>query len=259
MDSAVRIGKSLGLKAENLEALRVAGLVHEMGKLAPERAEGETFFVTGDAASEGEQRCGYRDCERMPVARLEAGRFCAEHFIATCYERLDRCAERLGDRKSSARESEEMRAFFRACVEQATALTRNPFHQDALERARLLDILYTAGDLLRHMRRSARRPESIPVRLLCETPGRPWEEQLCTKLISRHGAMLECAHLVRPEDWLSLERVDTGRKVRARMAWRGPTTGGYFPVAVEFLDAENFWELSWAEGSPGQKANGASA
>jgi hypothetical protein len=262
VDSAVRIGKSLGLEAENLEALRVAGLVHELGKLAPQRAEGGTFFVTGDEASEGERRCGFSECERTPVARLAAGQFCAEHFIATCYERLDKCAERLGQRKNSETETEEMRAFLRACVEQATALTRNPFHQDSLERARLLDILYTAGDLLRHIRRSPRRPDSIAVRLSCETPGRPWEEQLRTKLISRHGAMLECSHLVRPEDWLFVERVDTGRRVRARMAWRGPTTGGHFPVALEFLDADNFWELSWAEhpsSSSGPAAKRASA
>jgi len=262
VDSAVRIGKSLGLEAENLEALRVAGLVHEMGKVAPQRAEGATIFVAGEEAGEGEHRCGFSDCERTPVARLAAGRFCAEHFIATCYEQLDKCAERLGQRKSSETESEDMRAFLRACVEQATALTRNPFYQEALERARLLDILYTAGDLLRHIRRSPRRPESIPVRLSCETPGRPWEEQLQTKLISRHGAMLECSHLVRPEDWLVVERVDTGRRVRARMAWRGPTTAGNFPVALEFLDVDNFWELSWAErpsGSSGPAAQRASA
>ena len=176
---------------------------------------------------------------------------CAEHFIVTCYERLDRCAERLGQRNAAAAESGEMRLFLAACIEQATALTRNPFQQEALERARLLDILYTASDLLRHMRRSPRRLESIQVRLMCETPGRAWKEEVRTKLISRHGAMLECEHLVRAEDWLSVERVDTGRKVRARMAWRGSMTGCHFPVALEFLDADNFWGISWAENPPG--------
>jgi len=37
---------------------------------------------------------------------------------------------------------------------------------------------------------------SRPVRLLCETPGRPWQEVQQTFLISRFGAMLECKNLV---------------------------------------------------------------
>jgi len=254
VDSAMRIGRSLGMDEENLEALRVAGVVHEMGKLAPPQEAGEKFFVSAQEASESGRRCEATGCENMGTVRLLEQAYCGEHFIETCYKRLDRCAERLGKRPETADEAERMRAFLCACVERATELTRNPFHQDALERARLLDILYTAGDLIRHMRRSPRRAESIRVRLLCETPGRGWEEELRTKLISRHGAMLECHHLVRTEDWLSVELVDTGRRARARMAWRGPLRGRAFPVALEFVDVDNFWERSWAEDAPGTKA-----
>jgi len=259
VDSAMRIGKSLGLDEENLEALRVAGVVHEMSKLAPPREAGEKFFVSAQEAIDSGRPCAMADCGKTGTVRLLEQAYCGEHFISTCYQRLDKCAEGLGKRPQIAGETEQMRAFLCACVERATELTRNPFHQDALERARLLDILYTAGDLIRHMRRSPRRQEAIAVRLLCETPGRGWEEELRTKLISRHGAMLECHHLVKPEDWLSVERMDTGRRARARMAWRGPMTGQAFPVALEFTDADNFWEQSWAMDGPELKASTAGA
>ena len=259
VDSAMRIGRSLGMDEENLEALRIAGVVHEMAKLAPPQEAGEKFFVTAQESMESARLCEAPGCENPGRVKLLEQAYCGEHFIETCYKRLDQCAERLGMRPQMQGESEQIRAFLCACVERATELTRNPFHQEALERARLLDILYTAGDMIRHMRRSPRRPECIPVRLLCETPGRPWEEELRTKQISRHGAMLECVHLVRPEDWLCVQRLDTGRKARVRMAWRGPVTGRAFPVAVEFVDAENFWERSWAEDGPGSKATAAGA
>ena len=259
VDSAMRIGRSLGMDDENLEALRVAGVVHEMAKLSPPQEAGEKFFVTSQEFTESARGCEMPGCENAGRVKLLEQAYCGEHFIETCYKRLDECAERLGTRPQMAAESEQMRAFLCACVERATELTRNPFHQEALERARLLDILYTAGDLIRHMRRSPRRPESIAVRLLCETPGRAWEEDLRTKQISRHGAMLECVHLVRPEDWLTVQRLDTGRKARVRMAWRGPVSGRAFPVAVEFLDSENFWERSWGEDAPGSKASAAGA
>ena len=258
VDSAVRIGRSLGMDEENLEALRVAGVVHEMSKLAPPRSAGEKYFAGAAGAREEPVRCQFSGCENTGKVALLNETFCGDHFIATCYQRLDRCAERLAQRGAAEAEVGEMQMFLRACIDQAARLTRNPFHQEALERARLLDILYTAGDLLRHLRRSPRRPVSIEVRLKCETPGRPWEEELRTQLISRHGAMLECEHLVRPEDWLTLERLDTGRKARARMAWRGAMKGRLFPVAVEFVDVENFWEMSWGD-RPSGSAHAAGA
>ena len=92
------------------------------------------------------------------------------------------------------------------------------------------------------------------MRLLCETPGRPWQEESQTFLISRFGAMLECKNLVRPDDWLFVERLDTGSRARARMAWRSPGKAGSFCVGLEFLDAENFWGLNWTDPAPSLSA-----
>lgn len=244
-ESALRIGRSLGLAEDNLEALRVAGLVHEIGRTSPLQAASGKFSVMGGGDTQGGESCRFPGCGAALTARLEEEPYCVQHFISTCYARLDKCCEQLGGRRSSERIPEDMRAFLQACIEEATTLTRDPFHQNALERARLLDILYTASDLSGRMRRGPRRSESIAVRLLCQTRGRPWEEVIHTKKVSQYGAMLECQHLVKPEDWLSIERVDTGRRVRARLAWRGPAPGGQFSVGLEFLDADNFWGLSW--------------
>ena len=246
-ESAVRIGRSLGLDDDNLEALRLASLVHEIGKVAPPIAALGKFSSMGDAERYDCEPCKFPGCQLPGAATLRSEHFCREHFIMSCYERLDSCREKLGQRRPPEQALEEMRAFLRECTEQAADLTRNPFSQDALERARLLDILHTAGDLSRRVRRSPRCVESFDVRVLCETPGRPWEEDLRTLQVSRHGAMFECAHLVRPEDWLFVERVDTGIRARARMAWREPAKGGHFMVGLEFVDSENFWGLKWAD------------
>jgi len=55
---------------------------------------------------------------------------------------------------------------------------------------------------------------------------------------------------VRPEDWLFVERLDTGTRARARMAWRGPAKAGHFAIGLEFLDSENFWGLNWKDFNP---------
>jgi hypothetical protein len=248
-ESALRIGKSLGLDDDNLEALRVASLVHEISRGTQPVAALGKLPTTG--SMEGWEveglLCKFSGCRQVGAVALQSEHYCREHFIATCYERLDACREKLSERRPTEQRSDEMQAFLRECVEQASDLTRNPFSQDALERARLLDILHTASDLSRRVRRSPRCEKAFEVRVLCETPGRPWKEELRTLQVSQHGAMLECEHLVRPEDWLLVERLDNGKRTRARMAWRGPARGGHFTLGVELVDYENFWGLSWGD------------
>lgn len=246
-DSAVRIGKCLGLDDDNLEALRVASLVHEISKgTSPITALGK---IAPDAEAENGagEACKAADCHLAGAVVLRSEQYCREHFIQACYERLDAYREALIQRRPSEERSHEMREFLRECLEQAADMTRNPFSQDALERARLLDILHTAADLSRRMRRSVRCAKAFDVRVRCATPGRRWEEQIRTLQVSQHGARLECTHLVRPGDWLQVERMDTGVRTRARMAWRGPAKGGHFTLGLEFLDFENFWTLSWTD------------
>jgi len=246
-DSALRIGKSLGLDEDNLEALRVASLVHEIGKVTPPTAVMGRFSPAGDAESEEGEPCRFPGCPRPADVTLRSEPYCTEHFIGNCYERLDSCRETLGRRRPSDETADEMRAFLQECAEHAADLTRNPFGQDALERARLLDILHTASDLSRRVRRSPRWEKSYDVRVRCETPGRPWQEDVRTMQISRHGALFECAHLVRPEDWLLVERLDTGRRAKARLAWRGHAKAGHFTLGLEFVESDNFWGLNWAD------------
>jgi hypothetical protein len=248
--SAVEIGRSLGLSQPDLEALRVAGLVCEAEKANLQGRGTPAGSAPGCEEAVRSPSCQFPKCANIPAVVLEMKGFCRDHFIAHCYERLDSCAEELRRPTEGDAESEKMRAFLRACAERATELTRAPFHQDPLERARLLDIRYTASDLLRRMRRSPRVAQARPVLLRCETPGRPWQEELRTVLISRFGAMFECRHFVRPEDWLFVERLDTGGRARARMAWRAPAKAGGFSVGLEFMDADNFWGVNWKDFLP---------
>jgi hypothetical protein len=239
--SAVQIGRSLGLSEADLDALRIAGLARQ--------SESDVSTIPAGEGNEA-PRCKCPGCVDSPAAILEGQHYCKEHFMSACYLRLDDCADQLIQRPVSFDLADQMRSFLSACIEQANALTRAPFSQDSLERARLLDIRYTALELRARLRRSPRIADSRAVRLLCETPGHPWQEEQHTSLISRFGAMLECKNLVRPEDWLLVERLDTGSRARARMAWRTTGKSGLFCVGLEFIDSDNFWGLTWADPAP---------
>ncbi len=192
-------------------------------------------------------QCAVTDCLKPPAAIFGGAFYCRGHFITTCYERLDFCADLLRTRTFTDHMSEEMRKFIAECTQQAAKLSETAKDLNKIERARLLDILFYASDIASHTRRSPRKVLAIPVRLRCETPGRPWLEDTLTCSVSRFGAMLECKQSVKPGDELFVEHLDSGRSVKARLVWGWRARSGTFVVGLEFLNSDNFWELDWSE------------
>jgi Tfp pilus assembly protein PilZ len=57
-------------------------------------------------------------------------------------------------------------------------------------------------------------------------------------------------HAVAVNEMLTVVRPDRGRAVHARVAWIHPTEPQTADVGIEFLDAENFWEVDWTKSTP---------
>lgn len=197
-----------------------------------------------------QNRCSAQGCEQLSAARLETSAFCRGHFISTCYARLEECTKLLKERPFRDTAPALVGRFVHECVAQANDLALRAEDLDNLERARLLDIMFWAGDLGHRLRRGLRKKLSVPLRVRCEELGRPWEEETETQLVSRHGAQVPCQHRVEIGDTLLVMRMDTGRQARARVAWREREDGGRQEIGIEFLDFDNFWEL---EGDTGKR------
>jgi hypothetical protein len=194
--------------------------------------------------------CNVAGCEKPATASLDMQALCVGHFIFTCYARLEEYAERLRGRPCGAEMPEHIWAFVTECTHQVVQLAQNDEALDNLERARLLDILLTAYELGRKVRRGPRVAVAVPVRLRSEGPGEPWEEATHTRMLSRHGALVEVEHRVENEDTLLVERLDNGKQARARVRWRRRKSEGPFEFGIEFLDCDNFWELDWTGPQP---------
>jgi PilZ domain-containing protein len=137
-----------------------------------------------------------------------------------------------------------VRHFLTECARQATDMAQTAERLNDFQRAQLLDILLWAGELSRQLRRSTRKAMSIRVRLCSDWPGRAWEEETETQMLSRYGAMLECQHPVETGDTLQVARLDTGRQAPARVVWHRRRGSGRVEFGVTFPDSENFWDFS---------------
>jgi hypothetical protein len=91
-------------------------------------------------------RCDVPNCGRPAMCSLELRRFCVDHFIAQCYERLNQYnASPFADADEAA--SVSIDRFLHSCAQQAASLVHPIRGLDNLERARLFDILLWSSEL----------------------------------------------------------------------------------------------------------------
>ncbi len=189
------------------------------------------------------QPCSAPGCPQPAMAKLEGRSLCPAHFIVTSYHRLEESAERLRDPTFSGTTSEALRDFTEECIRQSADISQTAESLDNLSRARLLDILLWAAEINTRLRRGPRHPVAVPILLRSEKPGRLWQEKTQTQMLSRRGAMVECAHAVEEGEILHVTRLDAGRQARARVVWRWRKGASGSVIGLEFADADNFWDL----------------
>lgn len=189
--------------------------------------------------------CSSSGCERNAGATLGGRSFCLEHFIFTCFERLDECQGWFEAPLSRDPPTEPIPQILAECTRQATDLANCTDGLTNLERARLFYIPMVAADLGRCLRKSPRRNVTIPVRLRCAEPGHHWEQDAQTRTISRRGALIECNRPVTGGEKFFVVRLDTGGQATAQVVWHQCKEQGGVDVGIEIVDRENFWQLDW--------------
>lgn len=199
------------------------------------------------------EACSVAGCDQPSVVLLETRPLCVPHFISTSYERIDEYTRAVTEHRLYETYAEQMWHFVVDCIARSADLTQCADKIDNLSRARLLDILLRAAELTRFLRRSTRRPAEIPVRLRCEKLGHGWEEETRTQVLSRFGAMLECAHSIEAGDKVLIVRLDNGEQARARVKWKKEGQSGGSEIGIELLNCDNFWDLEWG-GAEGYRA-----
>jgi hypothetical protein len=192
-----------------------------------------------------EEQCAIEGCAHAVAASLDGDSYCREHFISTCYTRLDRYDEIRKGPGLSATNTDSVRRFVHECTRAADHMEHGAKDLDNLDRAKLLHIILSASELGRHLRRSPRKVATIPVLLTSERIGGAWQEDTETVLVSRYGALVRCKHVAKAGETLQVIRADTGEKADARVAWQRPSGNEDVRIGVEFVSCENFWGLDW--------------
>jgi hypothetical protein len=188
--------------------------------------------------------CGVEGCAGAATARINSRAVCVEHFLADTVRELDARAVRLKNQPVDGDELQSWKEFIAECTSQAQRITQDDQTIDKRARTRLLDLVLRASHLSQSLRRSPRVQAALPIWLRREDPGRSWEEETWTSTVSEHGAGLVCRHLVEPGGTVVLCRRGPGDRARARVVYCRYDGDGRRQIGVEFIDQNDFWELS---------------
>lgn len=160
---------------------------------------------------------------------------CLEHFIAACYEKLGALSKNRDFWFVERTAWESMSDILQECVQRAGGLSQQKPEISNLDRARLLDIALWASELSRQVRRSQRSTLAVEIRVASEKPGHFWQEETQTLDMSHHGARLRCQHAVEIDDVLSVVRMDTGRRLDARVVRQRRISLTVQEIGIEFI------------------------
>jgi hypothetical protein len=188
--------------------------------------------------------CAVPSCGHASCISSKGQELCRAHFISACYNNLQECSEQLD--KNEHRKLPSGESLIDALTEttdQAAAMALAARDLDGIEQAQLLDIVNTAGILIRNLRRSERQSTSIPLRLEYEVTGHNWIEEAATTEVSLHGASIECRIPISKGETMIVERLDNNRRTRAKVKWHRRRPDGTQVLGVELVDAKNFWGL----------------
>lgn len=92
--------------------------------------------------------CKTDSCAKSAVITLAGQELCLDHFLASCYERLDVLEPMIRGRSLDATEVQSVRAILEECSNTTLRVCLRQEHLTNLDRSRLLEILLLCGDLL---------------------------------------------------------------------------------------------------------------
>lgn len=194
--------------------------------------------------------CGVSSCGRPACACFEGHDFCRAHFISSCYQRLEQYARQFGQQEHWHKSApQKLRDTLAEMVNQATTLGLTSPDLNGLQQAQLLDILFTAGNLMKSVRRSDRRYMSIPLRLRYEVTGHNWTEESNTLEVSKHGACIESRLPIAKGEIMTVERADNHRTARAAVRWQRRKPDGSQTLGIELVGLSDFWEFGKTPGA----------
>lgn len=106
-------------------------------------------------------QCKTTHCIKSAVSVLSGEELCLDHFLACCYERMDKLEPLVRRPFLDTAEYLAARAFLEECSNRTLLICLHHDPLSNLDRSRLLNILLLAGDLQMQACRHSRRPAGV--------------------------------------------------------------------------------------------------
>ena len=140
--------------------------------------------------------CSIDECVEDPIETVSHRSYCRDHFILVCRGQLEVYNQKVKEQNWRELSFGVLEQFIMDCMRGADRIEHGNGGLDDFQRAQLLNIILSAAELGRHLRRSSRKDMVLLLRLVSEKPQESWEEDTETITVSRFGALVRSRHPV---------------------------------------------------------------
>jgi hypothetical protein len=194
-------------------------------------------------AEKASGQCGWSGCGRAAQAYFTGRSFCLDHFLELTHRRMQSIVQIIESDSQERNVSPEAQNFLSEVISETTVLAAQTKLLAPNQRDELISLSTKAAELYRRIHRAPRFPRHVACLLRAGVLSTEISEKCYTVNISVRGACLEVRSLGKVGRTILLERADTKRSARAKIAWAKENTAGRFLVGLEILDHEDFWGL----------------
>lgn len=190
------------------------------------------------------QQCSWTGCNKPSRASFENRSLCIDHFLELSQRSLKLIEQELEHEPDNRNLPPGTHNLLPQMISQMSLLAVGTklLHPNAREK--LISLSATASALHKRVLRPPRFARHVQCLLRTGIVSTEAPETCRTVNISQRGACVEVQRPFGLNQVITLERLDTGDRARAKVVWMQEKAGMTYTAGLEILDPEDFWGLT---------------
>jgi len=206
------------------------------------RARKKSAKTGASPAATGNQSCGFPACSHAGEATLDARPLCRNHFYDVATKCLKTHLENLQRSEATGARAATTLKSLSEIISQTTTLVVRAKFLSPWQQGQFRELSVRALELYKRVQRDPRVELNAPILLYREPGATETRELTNTVNISKRGVCVVTMNSWALGEQIWIQKPAKPLRALARVAWIPQTGSARFPMGLEILDQENYWE-----------------
>ena len=187
--------------------------------------------------------CDWAGCEKHSNTELEGRGLCLDHFLEHSQRKIQTMERAFNSETGERNVAPDTQSFLSNVISQTMLLAAQTRLLAPTHRETLLVLSTRAAEMYKRIQREPRLFRRIGCLVRTGVVSTETAEKCYTVNVSLRGACVELKQGLRVSQMVILEREDTRRSARGKVAWVKQAGADRYMTGLELQDVDDFWGL----------------